>query len=100
MDTFFTATPSLAYKARTFALTAAQAAGTDPLIEANADRKALQFRANADFELALAAGQTAGMRIYASARDSLTGAECPRGQLYLVPNSGLPTGSTLTVWEA
>lgn len=88
------------YTATTFNLTAGQAAGTDPLIAANANRKGLMFRADVDFELALAAAQTKGMRIYASARDSLIGGECPLGALYLVNGSGLNAGDTLTVWEA
>lgn len=81
-------------------LSAGQAAGTTAIIAAKVNRKALMFRAGNDFELALASGSDAGMRIYASARDSLVGPECPLGALYLVEGSGLIEGDTLTVWEA
>lgn len=68
---------------------------------ANPARKALQFGgAPANFQVALAASQTAGMPIYGSRRDGLIGGECPLGAIYLVPNSGLKTGDIVTVWEA
>lgn len=92
--------PALAYVATNYTMTANQATGIDPVIPANSSRRALQFSAPSNFQLALAASQTAGMRIYASARDSLIGAECPLGALYLVASSGLNAGDTLTVWEA
>lgn len=88
------------YTASSFNLTANQANGTDPIVAANANRKSLLFRAAADFEVALAPGQTAGMRVFASARDGFQPCECPMGALYLVAGSGLLAGNNLTVWEA
>jgi hypothetical protein len=81
-------------------LTALQAAGTDPLIGANANRQAIQFGAATDFKIALTAAATDGLRIYASARDDLSGKLCPLGGVYLVPASGLAAGDTVVIWEA
>jgi hypothetical protein len=81
-------------------LTASQAAGTDPLIGANANRQAIQFGASADFKIAPTAGAADGLRVYASARDDLSGKLCPLGAIYLVPSSGLVTGNNVVVWEA
>lgn len=81
-------------------LTAGQAAGTDALLPANAARKALMFGASVDFKIALTGGAADGLRVYASARDSFVGKECPVGAVYLVPGSGLAAGAALVVWEA
>lgn len=81
-------------------ITAGMAAGTDPILAANVNRKAVQFGAAADFKAALASGGADGMRIYASARDGFTGKECPKGALYHVTGSGLAVGNSLVVWEA
>lgn len=81
-------------------LTALQAAGIDPLIGANASRQAIQFGASADFKIAPTAGAADGLRIYASARDDLSGKLCPVGAVYLAPSSGLVAGNTVVVWEA
>ncbi len=87
------------YTATTITLSSGQAAGTAALLAANASRRALMFRAASDFEISPTASATAGIRIYASARDSFVGQECPTNTLYLVAGSGLVTGSVLTVWE-
>lgn len=90
---------ALLYTPTTLTLSAGQAAGTEAIIAANVNRSGLMFRANANFEIAISANALAGMRIYASSRDSLTGPECPLGDLYLVPGTGLVAGNELTVWE-
>lgn len=92
--------PALSYTQTSIVLTAAQAAGTDPLVAANPARRALQFAGSVDFKVALAAGQSAGMPIYGSARDELAGALCPVEAIYLVAGSGAVAGGTIVIWEA
>lgn len=88
------------YTDRSVTLTAAQIAGIDPLLAANATRRALQFGAAFDFSIALAASKATGMRVYASARDDFSGNLCPTGALYLATGSGFAEGSVITIWEA
>jgi hypothetical protein len=84
-------------------LTAGHIAGTVPIVPAPAqdvNRRSLQFGADTNFKISLVPGATAGMRVYASARDGFNGQECPAGAIYHVPGSGLIAGATLVIWEA
>lgn len=92
-----------AYVQTVLTLTAAHAAGTTPIVPApglNVNRRALQFGANSNFQISLTPAASAGMRVYASARDGFVGQECPGGAIYHVPGSGLITGDKLVIWEA
>lgn len=90
----------LAYTQTPVTLASGHIAGTTPIVASNANRLGLKFRADRDFELALSTAQSAGMRVYASARDGFTGPDCPMGALYLATGSGFAVGDVILVWEA
>ena len=79
------------------ALTAAQAAGTDPVLLTNPERRSLTLLPSADCRLALSAGATRGLPLSSTAINRFTGAGCPTNALYVI---GLSSGSALIIWEA
>ena len=90
-----------AYTQKLVALTVRQIAGTDPIMPANPDRRALQFGASArDFAISLTAEQPKGIPIYASARDDLLGKLCPLAAIYLAVGSGFAVNDSFIIWEA
>lgn len=92
--------PGAAYTETTVVLTAAQIAGTDPIVAANPNRRALVFGGAAhDFRISRNAGSATGLPVYGSSRDAIE-APVPIGALYLATGSGFTAGNTITVWEA
>lgn len=82
-------------------LTEAHIAGTDPIVAANPNRRAIKFGGAAQtIRISLAANAAAGISYAASFRDGDSGSDCPKGALYLATGQGLTTGGIIVVWEA
>jgi hypothetical protein len=82
-------------------LTAGQIAGTDPIVAANPNRRAIKFGgATQTIKISLAPGAANGISYAASFRDGDSGSDCPKGALYLAMSQGLMAGGAIVVWEA
>ena len=82
-------------------LTAAHIAGTDPIVAANPNRRAIKFGgASQTIRISLVPGVASGISYAASFRDGDSGSDCPKGALYLATGQGLVVDSTIVVWEA
>lgn len=79
------------------ALTAQQAAGTDPVLAANPARRALQIVPPAACMLRLASGAAGGVPLRGDQPNQLAGPSCPTNALYV---TGLAAGALLTILEA
>jgi hypothetical protein len=84
----------------TVAISANQAAGTEPILPRNKHRAALLFIAEKDFKISLADAGVIGMPILATLGHSLGGDYCPQNPIYLVSGSGIVAGDSLMIWEA
>jgi len=85
----------------TITLSAGQIAGTDPIVGANPDRRAIKFGgATQTIKISLAPGAANGISYAASFRDGDSGSDCPKGALYLATGQGLTAGGAIVVWEA
>ncbi len=92
LPTTFVSTPSIA------ALTAGQAAGTDPILAANANRSAIKIVPPADCLLRTVSGGSGvgGIPLFGGVPNEFSGQSCPMGALYI---TGLAAGAALTIWE-
>ncbi len=78
-------------------LTSAQAAGNDPVLPANPNRKALIIVPPNACVLSIAVGASTGIPLLGSTENSRSGPLCPSNALYL---AGLSTGNIVTILEA
>jgi|GEM_PF-2695110 len=82
-------------------LTEAHIAGTDPIVAANPNRRAVKFGgAPKTIRISLVPTAVSGISYAASFRDGDSGSDCPKGALYLATGQGLTVDSTIVVWEA
>lgn len=77
-------------------LSAAQAAGTDPVLPVNVNRKALKIVPPSDCTLKIGTSG-AGIPLFGGVPNEFSGGDCPTNALYI---TGLSTGVAVTIWEA